>query len=53
MLAPQNGTLWCIEDTFDGMTGHVPTAINHFFGHLFTQEGPRNDEELRKIQGYS
>ena len=30
------------------MTGHVPTAINHFFGHLFTQEGPRNDEELRK-----
>lgn len=37
-----------VEDTFDGMTGHVPTAINHFFGHLFTQEGPRNDEELRK-----
>lgn len=35
-------------DTMDGMTGHVPSAINYFFGHLYTIEGPRAKEELEE-----
>ena len=35
-----------VVDTMDGMTGHVPGAINHFYEWGFTAEGLRSVEEL-------
>lgn len=36
-----------VVDTFDGMTGHIPTAINYFWGHCYTAEGIKTADELK------
>ena len=38
-----------VPDTIDGMTGHIPGAINIFWQSCFTQEGPKRDDELQVI----
>lgn len=33
-------------DTMDGMTGHIPGAVNHFYESGYTAEGPRSIKDL-------
>ena len=40
-----------VVDTMDGMTGHIPGAINHFYEWGFTAEGLRSIEELTAAYG--
>lgn len=36
-------------DTMDGMTGHIPTAINHFWADSFDANGPLPQEQLKDV----
>lgn len=36
-------------DTMDGMTGHIPTAINHFWADGFDANGPLPTDQLKKL----
>lgn len=38
-----------VVDTMDGMTGHIPGAVNVFWESCFTADGPKSDEELKTI----
>lgn len=38
-----------VPDTMDGMTGHIPGAINHFYESGYTAAGPRTTEELHDM----
>lgn len=38
-----------VLDTMDGMTGHIPGAINHFYENGYTAAGPRSTEELQDM----
>lgn len=38
-----------VPDVMDGMTGHVPGAINHFYEAGFTAEGIREHHELELL----
>lgn len=40
-----------VVDTMDGMTGHIPGAINHFYEWGFTPDGVRSIEELEAAYG--
>lgn len=36
-------------DTMDGMTGHIPTAINHFWANGFDANGPLPPKALKEL----
>ncbi|WP_298706583.1 sulfurtransferase [uncultured Veillonella sp.] len=38
-----------VVDTFDGMTGHIPTAVNYFWAHCYTEDGVKSNEELQNM----
>ena len=38
-----------VEDTMDGMTGHIPGAVNVFWESCFTADGPKSNAELETI----
>lgn len=38
-----------VPDAMDGMTGHIPGAVNVFWESCFTADGPKSDEELKAI----
>ena len=40
-----------VVDTMDGMTGHIPGAINHFYEWGFTPDGVRPIAELEQAYG--
>ena len=40
-----------VVDTMDGMTGHIPGAINHFYEWGFTSDGVRPIAELEQAYG--
>lgn len=40
-----------VVDTMDGMTGHIPGAINHFYEWGFTPDGVRSMAELEVAYG--
>ena len=40
-----------VVDTMDGMTGHIPGAINHFYEWGFTPDGVRPIAELEASYG--
>ena len=40
-----------VVDTMDGMTGHIPGAINHFYEWGFTSDGIRPIAELEAAYG--
>ena len=40
-----------VVDTMDGMTGHIPGAINHFYEWGFTADGLRPVSELKQAYG--
>ena len=33
-------------DTMDGMTGHIPGAVNHFYESGYTVDGPKSVKDL-------
>ena len=35
-----------VVDVMDGMTGHIPGAVNHFYESGYTSEGPRSIKDL-------
>lgn len=35
-----------VIDAMDGMTGHIPGAVNHFYESGYTSEGPRSIKDL-------
>lgn len=35
-----------VPDTMDGMTGHIPGAVNHFYESGYTADGPRPLKDL-------
>ena len=37
-----------VVDVMDGMTGHIPGAVNHFYESGYTSEGPRSIKDLEK-----
>lgn len=41
-----------VDDVMDGMTGHVPSAINCFFGQYFTDDGVLSRDELEAKLGF-
>lgn len=38
-----------VIDTFDGMTGHIPGAVNYFWENCYTAEGPKSNDELKDM----
>ncbi|MBS4913220.1 MAG: sulfurtransferase [Veillonella sp.] len=38
-----------VIDTFDGMTGHIPGAVNYFWENCYTADGVKLVEELKEM----